>query len=59
MTISNLNFTTGDGLKTITALLMDEAGNISATGASFSVTYDSTAPVIDITTAPDYNIVSK
>lgn len=59
MTISNLNFTTGDGLKTITALLMDEAGNISATGASFSVTYDSTAPVIDITTAPDYNIISK
>ena len=59
MTVTGLQFTTGDGQKTVTALLKDEAGNISATGASVTVTYDSSAPVIDITTAPDYNIVSK
>ena len=58
MTIPDLEFTTGDGLKTITALLMDEAGNISATGATASATYDATPPVIDVN-APDYNKVSK
>ena len=58
MTVSNLEFTTGDGNKTITALLKDEAGNVSATGASVTVAYDSTPPVIDVS-APDYNIVSK
>lgn len=59
MTISDLKFTTGDGSKTITALLKDEAGNISATAATVTVIYDSTLPVIDITTNPDYNVVSK
>ena len=58
MTIPDLEFTTGDGLKTIIALLMDEAGNISATGATASATYDATPPVIDVN-APDYNKVSK
>lgn len=58
MTISGLQLTDGDGLKTITALLKDSAGNVSATGASVSVTYDSAPPVIDVN-APDYNIVSK
>lgn len=58
MTIPDLEFTTGDGLKTITALLMDEAGNISATGATASAIYDATPPVIDVN-APDYNKVSK
>ena len=58
MTVSGLQFTSGDGLKTITALLKDEAGNISATGASVSVTLNSQAPIIDCAT-PDYNIVSK
>lgn len=58
MTISGLEFTTGDGNKTVTALLKDEAGNVSATGASVTVAYDSAPPVIDVN-APDYNIVSK
>jgi hypothetical protein len=58
MTVSGLQFTSGDGLKTITALLKDEAGNISATGASVSVTLNTVPPVIDCAT-PDYNIVSK
>ena len=59
MTISNLQFTTGDGNKTVTAYLKDAAGNISATSASVTTVYDSSAPVIDITTIPDYNKVSK
>lgn len=58
MTVSGLQLTDGDGLKTVTALLKDSAGNVSATGASVSVTYDSAPPVIDVN-APDYNIVSK
>ena len=58
MTVEDLEFTTGDGTKTITALLKDDAGNVSAVGASVTVTYDSSAPVIDVNT-PDYNIVSK
>ena len=58
MTISDLQFTTGDGVKTITVLLKDEAGNISTVGASVSTTYDSAPPIIDVGT-PDYNIVSK
>ena len=58
MTISNLEFTTSSGQKVITALLKDAAGNISATGASVSVLYDSSNPVIDVN-APSYNIISK
>ena len=58
MTVSDLNLTSGDGLKTITAKLKDEAGNITSTAASASTTYDSAPPVIDVN-APDYNIVSK
>jgi len=58
MTISNLTLTTGDALKTITVVLKDAAGNVSS-AVNATVTYDTTPPVIDITTAPDYNIVSK
>lgn len=58
MTVSGLQLTDGNGLKTVTALLKDSAGNVSATGASVTVTYDSAPPVIDVNT-PDYNIVSK
>lgn len=58
MTVSGLNLTSGDGLKTITAKLKDEAGNITSTAASASTTYDSAPPVIDVN-APDYNKVSK
>jgi hypothetical protein len=59
MTISDLNLTSTNGTKTMTAWLKDAAGNISATSASASVVYDSSAPVIEITTNPDYNRVSK
>lgn len=58
MTISGLTFTASSGQKVITALLKDAAGNISATGASVSILYDSSNPVIDVN-APDYNIISK
>ena len=58
MTISGLTFTASNGQKVITALLKDAAGNISPTGASVSILYDSSNPVIDVN-APDYNIISK
>lgn len=56
MTISGLNLTTGDGLKTITLTLTDAAGNTNS--ASATVTLDTTPPVIDVADV-DYNIVSK
>ena len=58
MSIETLTFTESEGLKTVTAYLRDAAGNISASPASVTVTYDISAPVIDVN-APDYNIVSK
>ena len=58
MTISNLQFTDGDGSKVISVLLKDEAGNVSATAATVTTIYDSAPPVIDVAT-PDYNIISK
>lgn len=58
MTISDLTLTTGDGLKTITVQLKDAAGNVSS-AIDATVTLDTAPPVIDITTAPDYNKVSK
>ncbi len=59
MTLTGLMLTDTDGLKTIVLKLKDAAGNITATGATATTTYDSAPPVIDITTNPDYNIVSK
>ena len=57
MTISGLTLTTGDGLKTISVQLKDEAGNVSSAGTA-TVTLDTAPPVIDVN-APDYNKVSK
>ena len=57
MTISGLILTTGDGLKTISVQLKDEAGNVSSAGTA-TVTLDTAPPVIDVN-APDYNRVSK
>lgn len=57
MTISNLTFTTGDELKTVTLQLKDAAGNVSS-AVNVTVTYDTSPPVIDVN-APDYNVVSK
>ena len=57
MTISGLTLTTGDGLKTISVQLKDEAGNVSSAGTA-TVTLDTAPPVIDVN-APDYNRVSK
>lgn len=58
MSIEALTFTESEGLKTVTAYLRDAAGNVSASPASVTVTYDISAPIIDVN-APDYNIVSK
>ena len=57
MSITDLELTTGDGLKTITVQLLDAAGNTSA-AVDATVTLDTTPPVIDVSN-PDYNKVSK
>lgn len=51
------SLTTGDGSKTVTVKLKDDAGNVS-TAASAVVELDTTAPVVDVN-GVDYNVISK
>lgn len=56
--VDNLVCTSGDGTKTINLRTIDNAGRVSS-AATQSFVYDVTAPTVDITTAADYNRISK
>lgn len=49
---------TGDGAKTVYAKFRDDVGNESA-AVSAVVTLDTTAPVVTISTGPDYSTISE